>query len=218
MDQRSMMGFVMQRMPPIQLSVVAPITQDVAIVMGGGGDPFAEWERAKALCDLAGKKTSIFAGNDMIEKFPHDIDHAISLHPDKLKLWLPRRRAAGFNDPPKVWGHRNYEGAVTHWTRDWSGSTGLFCVKIAREHGFVHIIGCGVPMTVEDNHFLRPGQRWDAAHGFRRGWEAHLQELKPYFRSYSGWTLQEFGAPTEEWLKQDIEDLHLPTYSRGLRA
>lgn len=200
-----MRATVQYPIPANPLRAVAPVTQDVAIVMCGGGDPFREWELAREMCERAGKNTTIFAGNDMIEKFPHDIEHAISLHPDKLKIWLPRRRAAGFNDPPKVWAHRNYEGAVTHWTRDWSGSTGLFCIKIARENGFVHIIACGVHMTVEGNHFVRQ-QPWHAAHGFRRGWMVRTPQLKPYLRSMGGWTQEEFGAPTEDWLRADITD------------
>lgn len=211
-----MRGYVM-RPPVAPMVVTAKTTQDVAIVMCGGGDPFAEWELAKAMCERAGKSYSIFAGNDMIEHFPENIDHAITLHPDKLQLWLPRRKAAGFNDPPKIWAHRNYEGAVTHWTRDWSGSTGLFCIKIARENGFVHIITCGVHMNVESNHFVRK-QPWNAALGFRRGWVAYGPQLKPYLRSMGGWTQTEFGAPTEEWLRADIEDQHTTIRQGGMRA
>ncbi len=193
------------RLPVMPQIVEEPTTQDVAIVMCGGGDPFAEWELARALCAKAEKNYSIFAGNDMIEHFPGNIDHAITLHPDKLPLWLPKRKASGFNDPPKIWAHRNYEGAVTHWTRDWSGSTGLLCIKIARECGYVHVIACGVHMNVESNHFIR-NQPWNAAHGFRRGWIAHSRELKPYLRSMGGWTQEEFGAPTEEWLREVLVD------------
>ncbi len=184
---------------------VAETTQDVAIVMCGGGDPFAEYAAAKELCDKAEKKVSVFAGNDMIELFPGDIAHAITLHPDKLRIWIPRRKANGFNDPPKIWAHRNYEGLVTDWTRDWSGSTGLLCVKIAREMGFVHVIACGVHMTVDANHFVRK-QPWNAAHGFRRGWTPRIRELAPYLRSMGGWTQETFGAPTEDWLRETIID------------
>ena len=205
------------RPPVAPLIAVAPTTQGVAVVMCGGGDPFAEWEIAKELCARAERTVTIFAGNDMIEKLPDDIAHAITLHPDKLQLWLPRRRAAGFNQPEKVWAHRNYEGAVTHWTRDWSGSTGLFCVKVARENGFVHVVLCGVPMTVEGKHFVRD-QPWNAALGFQRGWNARLHELRPYVRSYGGWTQNQLGAPTEDWLRSDIVDQHASRHTTGLRA
>ena len=206
-----------QRPPTFRLVPRAPTTQEAAIVMGSGGDPFAEYEQARDLCARAGRTVTIFAGNDMIEKFPHDIDHAVTLHPDKLQLWLPRRRSAGFNVPPKVWAHREYAGAVTDWTRDWAGSTGLFGIKVARELGFVHIIGCGIPMTKEANHFLRK-EPWGHANGFIRGWTGHLEELRPYVRSYSGWTLEQLGAPTEQWLREDIVDQHSNLPQIGLRA
>lgn len=196
------------RPPVAPLWPRSPTTQDAAIVMCGGGDPFAEYEQARELCSRADKNVSIIAGNDMIERFPHDIARAASLHPDKFPLWLPKRKAAGFNDPPEIWAHRNYQSMITHWTRDWSGSTGLFCVKVMREHGFTHIILCGVPMTVEANHFVREGQPWNAALGFRRGWIARLNQLRPYVRSWSGWTREQFGEPTEDWLRTVIEDKH----------
>lgn len=207
------------RPPVAPLQITAPTTQHTAIVLCGGGDPFAEYDQAVALATAAGRTTTIFAGNDMIEKCPHDIAHALSLHPDKLRLWLPRRKAAGFNDPEKIWAHRNYESIVTHWTRDWAGSTGLFCAKVARENGFTHVVLCGVPMTVEHGHFVR-NQPWNAALAFRRGWIARLRELQPYLRSFNGWTKEQFGEPTEEWLRQDIEDQHRGTRPNlgGLRA
>jgi len=190
--------------PHAQLS---PVRQDTAIVMCGGGDPFEEYITALELCKEADRTVTIFAGNDMIEKFPHDITHACSLHPDKFQLWLPRRRAAGFNEPQFVWAHRNYESSVTHWTRDWAGSTGLFCTKVAREMGFTHVVLCGVHMLVESNHFVRKVP-WNNALGFRKGWNAHYRELQPYVRSMGGWTLEKFGAPTVEWLREDVAERH----------
>src|SRR6185369_2578670 len=211
-----MIAYVM-RPPVAPLLIEAPTTQDVAIVMCGGGDPFAEYAQAQAMCAEAGKNASVFAGNDMIELFPHDIDHAITLHPEKLQLWLPRRRASGFNVPPKVWAHQ-LRNNVTHWTRDWSGSTGLFCVKIARECGFVHIVLCGVHMTVEGDHFVRK-QPWNSALGFQRGWNARVPELRAYVRSFGGWTREQLGEPTVEWLRQEITDAHAKkAYPGGQRA
>lgn len=191
-------------------------TQDIAIVLCGGGDPFGELRAARELIERAGKVAAIFAGNDMIEMCPDDIAHACSLHPEKLPGWTSRRRANGFNSPEKVWGHRNYQH-VTHWTRDWAGSTGLFCVKVAREVGYSHVVCCGVPMTVEAHHFVRH-RPWNAALGFQRGWNAHLKDLRPYVRSFSGWTLQQLGAPTVEWMQEIIEDRHVAGSFVGQKA
>lgn len=185
----------------------APTTQETAVVMCGGGDPFAEYEQAKELCAKAGRNVTIFAGNDMIEKFPEHVEHACTLHPDKLQLWMPRRKAAGYGDPSHVWAHRNYQSSVTEWTRDWQGSTGLFCVKVARENGFTHIVLCGVHMSSDSGHFVRQ-QPWMAVTAFMRGWVARMQEIRPYVRSFGGWTKEQLGEPTEDWLRQDIIDQH----------
>jgi hypothetical protein len=101
-----------------------------------------------------------------------------------------------------IWCHRSYLG-FSHHTRDWQGSSGLFMVKIALEEGFTHIILCGVPMDVDANHITRH-KPWHGAPGFARGWHRHMQELKPFVRSMSGWTQQVLGAPDMLWLALDI--------------
>src|ERR1035437_9772356 len=111
----------------------------VALIIGGGGDPLAEYMAALKLCAAAGKQWEVFACNDMIEDFPNPIDHAITLHPEKLVTWLTRRRAKGLPAPGDTWAHTQYSH-VDQWTRDWTGSVGLLGVKIAREEGFTKII------------------------------------------------------------------------------
>jgi hypothetical protein len=199
-----------------------PTRQDIAIIVCGGGDPFVELAQAVATCASANKKFELFAGNDMIAEFSGDIDHALTLHPDKLSVcWTGPRRTKGYPLPGRVWAHRPYSG-VSDWTRDWSGSTGLFAVKVARELGFVHILLCGVHMSEDSGHFIRKAP-WVHANGFRRGWEMRLPQLRPYVRSFGGWTEQTFGRPTVEWLAGDIEDQHRqsepPSYAqKGLKA
>lgn len=191
--------------------------QDTAIVLCGGGDPLAEFARIFEMCRDARRDFIVLAGNDMIGKYPLRIDHAVSLHPDKLSLWLGERLTAGYEAAPRVWSHRPFTG-VTDWTRDWQGSTGLTCVKIARELGHTHVVLCGVHMTVEGNHFIRQ-KPWHAAHGFRRGWLGRIPELTPYVRSFGGWTREQFGEPTVEWLATDIMDMNAyPVPARGLKA
>lgn len=198
-----------------------PTRQDIAIVVCGGGEPFAEYDRAFAMCHEAGKQHEVFIGNDMIAEFPSYAHHALTLHPDKLSAcWTGPRRTKGFPTPGKIWAHRPFTG-VSDWTRDWSGSTGLFAVKVARELGFVHIILCGVHMSCESGHFIRKAP-WVAADGFQRGWEARWDQLKPYVRSFGGWTKENLGEPTVEWLAQEIVDQHPqpepPTYRQGMKA
>jgi hypothetical protein len=184
-----------------------PAKQDVALVVGGGGDPLSEFDAAVALCESVGKSYATFVCNDMIALFPHPIDFAVTLHPDKMPTWLQLRSNYGHPMPPStIWCHRSYRG-FSHHTTDWQGSSGLFMAKIAREQGYTHVILCGVPMAVESDHFVRH-QRWNAAPGFIRGWKKQEHALRPYIRSMSGWTLATFGAPSVEWLAEAIQDQH----------
>jgi hypothetical protein len=166
-------------------------------------------------------KIELFIGNDMIAEYPGKVEHALTLHPDKLATcWTGPRRTKGYPTPDKVWAHRPFTG-ITHWTRDWSGSTGLFAVKVARELGFVHIILCGVHMSEASGHFIRK-QPWQAADQFRKAWVMRLPQLRPYVRSFGGWTKDNLGEPTVEWLRETIEDQHRqpapPTIGQGLKA
>lgn len=195
----------------------APTTQDIAVVVCGGGDPMAEFAQIHDAVLRLNLRATTLIGNDQIAHFPYSAEHAGTLHPDKLPDWMGERRSRGFIMPDRWWSHRPFNN-VTDWTRDWSGSTGLFLVKVARELGHTHIVLCGVPMTVDANHFLRK-EPWNAAHGFRRGWTSRLMELKRYVRSYGGWTHSMFGAPTDEWLVEQIADEHaLSVPTRGLKA
>jgi hypothetical protein len=194
----------------------ASTTQDIAIVVCGGGEPLDEYGQILGDCRRLGLTWRTYVGNDMIAHFPDPIDIAVTLHPDKLFMWVNERMALGRERPPRVFSHRPFNN-VTDWTRDWQGSTGLFCIKIAREFGHTHIVLCGVPMTIEANHFLRR-EPWVHATGFQRGWTSHLNELIPYVRSYSGWTLELFGEPDDKWLESPVEDQHRQIIKAGLKA
>lgn len=178
--------------------------RNIAVVLGGGGNVFAEYEIARPMCEAAGLTITTFVANDMIEMFPGVIDKAITLHPDKLRHWIPARSKNCYPPLTQIWAHRDFEN-VTHWTRDYGGSSGLFSVKVARENGFTKILLCGVPMTVEADHVKRLAP-WNAAHGFRRAWQKQRASLLPFVRSMSGWTAEQFGAPSSDWLAANIID------------
>lgn len=175
---------------------------DVALVVGGGGDPLSEYGAARALCVALGKPVATFVCNDTIMIFPDLIDYAGTLHPDKMHGWTRERVKNKLPMPfGSIWCHRDYLG-FTHNTRDWQGSSGLFMTKIALENGFTHIILCGVPMDKNADHIIRHVS-WHHADAFRRGWLRHMIELKPFVRSMSGWTMRELGTPTSAWLQDE---------------
>ena len=184
---------------------------DVAICVGGGNDPISEFEMAMNLCDAASKTVETFVCNDMIGLFNYKIDNAVTLHPDKMHGWVNQRIRNELPMPIlRYWCHRPYRG-FSHHTRDWQSSSGGFCVKVAREKneyrdGYTHVIMCGIPMATEGDHFVRHAP-WHAAQGFIRGFARSVNMLKPYVRSLSGgWSGEKFGAPTYEWLIEDIPD------------
>ncbi len=179
-----------------QLGVIASSAHRVAIIVGGAETVDKEVEEAKALCRQVGIEPIFLVINDKISLFPGEC-WAVSLHPDKLLGWLDQRRRNGHPVPQQIWSHRATR-SVSHNTKDWGGSSGLFATKIARENGMLVLL-CGVPMTVEAQHFLRH-VRWVACHAFRRAWERHRAELAPYVRSFSGWTEELFGRPDEAFL------------------
>jgi hypothetical protein len=185
--------------PPPDLVLAAP-TQEIAIIVGGAECWQSDFDNARRMLDK--RDVRYFYVNDHIKTFDHR-GVAITLHPDKLKGhfdWLGKRRKAGLPDPDEIWAHRRHAN-ISHDTasQDWRGSSGLFAVQVARRKGHHKIIACGVPMTVDGNHFERR-VKWQSAIGFRAGWLQHKAEIAPYFRSMSGWTREIFGAPDDKWL------------------
>lgn len=188
-------GAIMPTQPSLRSGSVA----DVALVVGGGGDPLAEYAAARMMCETAEKTVATFVANDTLTIFPDVVDYACTLHPDKMAGWLHERHKRGLPMPyGQTWCHRSFLGFTNH-TRDWQGSSGLFMTKIALEQGWTHVILCGVPMTVEGDHIIRH-QPWNAAGGFIRGWQRHMREIRANVRSMSGWTQEQLGAPEYLWL------------------
>ncbi len=166
----------------------------IALIVGGAECAMAEFEQAKVL--MNGHSYTVFAINDMIPIIPGEII-AITLHADKLSPWLEHRLNAGFPKPLQVWCNRTSR-FVSNTTRDWGGSSGLFAAKIAKEKS-MHSILCGVPMLVEANHFVRH-QRWAACHAFRKPWLDHKLEMASFIRSFSGWTAEQYGVPSLDYI------------------
>lgn len=170
----------------------------VAICLGGAEGVLDEFKQAVSL--ITGKERVVFACNDQIASFPEHINFACTLHPQKLPFWLSERKRLGLNVPRETWAHRPGEG-VTHSTQDWSGSSGLFMVKIAIEKGFQKILLCGIPLVAERTHFVRR-KKWDQATAFRRGWNTNYRSYARFTRSMSGWTAQKVGLPDKDWLEE----------------
>lgn len=171
----------------------------VAIIVGGAECVWDDFAVARALVDSVGGEVMVYATNDMIAMLPGVVT-AVTLHVDKLPGWLKARTAAGYPSPSTVWANRMRSGIVTGLSEDWGGSVGLFAAKIAFRHcGHTKVILAGVPMEVRANHFVRK-RPWNACSSFRKGWERHRADMAPYVKSLSGWTADQLGRPSAEWL------------------
>ena len=73
-------------------------------------------------------------------------------------------------------------------------------VKIALiEQHYGGALLAGVPMDRSMPHFVR-GRPWTSASAFLKGWRFHMSAIKPRTRSMGGWTAEQLGGPTLEWL------------------
>ena len=176
------------------------MSDKLALIVGGAEGVWGELKTMRTTCDRLGLAYDLFVINDMISEFS-EVAIGVTLHPDKLGRWLAQRNSKMYPPLSSVWTHRHYKGIVASTTPDWGGSSGLFAVKIAIQLGHYRVIGCGVPITVSDKHFLRH-EPWAACAAFQKAWVTRGNAIRPYFRSTSGWTAETFGRPTPEWLTE----------------
>lgn len=175
-----------------------------ALVCGGGADVWRERESALA---MLGPPAFAVACNEAAVHFPGALRGFCTLHPEKLPAWLETRAGLRLPAPDAVFSHKA-RACVTRVVphKVWpgglklnrSGSSGLFCVRVALELGATHVVVCGVPMTATLNRFSQ--QKWAAAEHYRVAWEAAAAVIGARCRSMSGWTRELLGPPTPEWL------------------
>ena len=205
-------GFVDHNLPRLQTGSLPESgtrreqEPNIAVVVGGAPSVWEEIKLTEALLAEAGATAKWFVANDMIGRFPGPCT-AITLHSQKVLGWLGERQQAGFPKPDQVWCHAKdklkFDG-VTHVTEDGRGSVGLFGVIVAHDKlGFDRVVGCGIPMDAKLGHFVRGPKPWTGCDQFLGGWRIRQKELAPYFRSWSGWTAQQFGTPTLDFLMLD---------------
>lgn len=161
----------------------------VAAVLGGASGGLAELASVQF--------DAVFAVNDAAAEYAGPLHSFVTLHPEKLPLWMAKRRAAGLPEPGEVIAHIE----ALHVTRvadyRWpgmnaSGSSGLFAVKIALER-FDRVILCGVPMLANRAHYFN-SSAWDEVEAFRDAWNIARPFLNNV-RSCSGWTAELLGTP-----------------------
>jgi hypothetical protein len=177
----------------------------IALVVGGALGAIDEFHKALA---MVSEEVVTLVVNDQIMLHPYYIDHAVTLHPEKLDSvdpkWLQVRRGKGLEDPGVIWAHREStktRDIIDHVVPDyWLGSVGLYAVNIAlKQLNLRRVILCGVPMQANRGHVVRK-REWGAVVAFTNAWNVYRPEIAPYVRSMSGWTASLLGFPDEEFL------------------
>lgn len=183
--------------------------REIAIVVGGASTVWEEVIDAQALVRSIGGECKYFVCNDMIPLFSKDCV-VMTLHVDKLPMWLGSRASKGMLAPRDVWiceQAKDQPAALfsTRITNDWGGSVGLFAAKIAIQEYYLNkVILCGVPMTIKGGHFIR-GTPWADQLTFVNRWQPHLEFLRKYTRSMSGLTKEWLGEPDKSFLLANVE-------------
>lgn len=143
----------------------------------------------------------IIACNHAARDEPDRVDHWATMHPELLPGWIQTRRMAGRPDAGRYWYARHrlcpIEGATP--IESWGGSSGLLCVSVAFELGCTRIVLAGVPMQKRDAHFDEQ-KPWLEARQYWPAWERRMTLLRGRVRSMSGWTREQLGVPTQEWI------------------
>lgn len=165
------------------------------LILGGAECVWHDAERATELSEF----NAAIAVKRMAEVWNGPLYAFATLHPSTARDSIRIRRARGLPTDFITCSNKKFKDVIDYVTPDWSGSSGLFAVKVALERGFTRIVLAGVPMDAQQ-HFIRKVD-WKEFESYHKGWRLHYQTIAPYVRSMSGWTRQLLGEPTEDWLQ-----------------
>jgi hypothetical protein len=168
------------------------------LILGGAFCVFEDIEASQELF----LPDVIIAVND-IGIYIEDIDHWVTMHPEKMPVWVEQRKKHGF-EKPNMWttpekiekAKKEVEGYSLVNSK---GGSGILGVNLAKFLGATKIVLAGIPMT-QNSHFNKENH-WMEATLYRQFWRGEKSYVR-WVRSMSGWTKEMYGPPTEEWLKE----------------
>lgn len=189
--------------------------------MGGAACLDDDVERLTALVPLDELVT--VACNDAGWRWPHRLDHWVTLHAERFPGWEKKRRQRGHPDGYTRWTAKGFEcrGEVDRVIGDEmrdglsGGSSGLTATQVAVLPEVAgHAVGCGIPISrmrhfegaTSESPFLTPNERRDErkVRMYQEVWEAEADALRDRVRSMSGFTRELFGEPGRAWLERAV--------------
>ena len=172
------------------------------------GRSLSVWEEVDEALSL-GAYNAVIAVGRAGRDFNGDIDHWVSFHPSEMAMWRREREAAGKSPAGQFWT-ANFRGKLLGRNSGLSplsrvncngGSSGMIALTVAFEALRADkIVLAGIPMTATGGQYDTRGQ-WAEANKYREPWEKLSEDQKERVRSMSGWTQEQFGSPTKEWLR-----------------
>jgi hypothetical protein len=166
----------------------------IALVLGGAD---CVWADAEAALDM-GEFDGVVGCNAIGRYWPGRMDAWVSLHPEKFGPWCNRREADGLPPHAQRLGLTEVEPRFVGQREP--GSSGLFALKVAlMDLGFNRAVLCGIPLDTRPHFDSAP--LWPAALNYRTAFLQAKPQFKRRARSMSGWTADQLGRPTEEWLR-----------------
>jgi len=182
------------------------------IVIGRSAEVWDEVAAAKLLT----KFDKVVAVNVAGQDYPEQVDYWVSFHPNFFEMWIRKRLKKGLpysTETTQLWSGTNNGkrlGARTlrelvRYANYFGGSSGLIATRVAVDHvKGDKVVLCGIPM--ENTKRYDDQRNWREALMYRDAWLSVMPLLKPYVRSMSGWTREQFGEPTKEWLDEIVPE------------
>jgi len=178
----------------------------IALVLGGSE---SLWDDIGRFNELGVEVDVVVAVNDAAAQYPDHVDYLVTLHPERVRLWRRERESRGLVADWKVVGQPEHAQFVDLTAHRFEGSSGLLAVDAA----FTYVedaypVLCGIPMGpqrhIHGSYANSARAIWTEWKRYRPEWvrwARQCPEQAARVRSMSGWTRDEFGAPTAEWLR-----------------
>ena len=179
-----------------------------ALVIGCAADVWADVAKARELGEYEKTYCVKYAG----VHWPGESFVWCTLHPEFQDRYDAERAKLGLGrvyevvaPPPGELGEHGKKGKIDRrvsyrWRgMNASASSGIYGAKVALDDGYDRVVLAGVPMTREGGHFVR-GKPWDYWLSFMAGFKLAKPHLMGKVRSVSGYTKEQLGEPTSEWL------------------
>lgn len=162
------------------------------------------WEDIEAALNL-GEYDAVIAAKLAGVAWPGELHAWYSLHSEWMPDFRQRRQARGYPAAREVVCNTKGPGVDRVLEPKWagqvrSGASGMYAVRGAILDGFDRIVCAGIPMLQQVGR-IDGREGWASAGTYQTPVLQARHHMADKVRSVSGWTAEQFGRPTPEWLR-----------------